>query len=74
MAGYIIVDVKTRKIVGICALVSLGVFVLGIVIGFFSGKGSTGTKENGYQSLSDALKGSCNLGEFSGVGKKYVSR
>ena len=76
MAGYIIVDVKTRKIIGICALVSVLVFVLGIIIGFFSGKGSSsdGDKNTGYKTLSDALKGSCPLSEFAGVGKKYVSR
>ena len=76
MAGYIIVDVKTRKIIGIAALVTLLFFVLGIIIGFFSGKGSGGGKGagSGQQALSDALAGTCPVGDYSGQGKKYVSR
>ena len=76
MAGYIIVDVKTRKIVGIAALVTLFFFVLGIIIGFFSGKGSVGDKGSGSrnQALSDALTGTCPMDDYSGEGKKYVSR
>lgn len=72
MAGYIIVDVKTRKIIVIAALVTLLFFVLGIIIGFFSGKGSG--SGSGYKTLSDALAGSCSLDEYTDIGKKYVSR
>ena len=72
MTGYIITDVKTKKIVGIAALATLIFFVLGIIIGFFSGKGSGGGKGSG--SLSDALAGICPMGEYSGEGEKYVSR
>ena len=77
MAGYIIVDVKTRKIVGIAALVTLFFFVLGIIIGFFSGKGSVGDDKGSgsrNQALSDALMGTCPMDDYSGEGKKYVSR
>ena len=72
MTGYIITDVKTKKTVSIAALVTLFFFVLGIIIGFFSGKGSGCDKGSG--SLSDALAGTCPMREYSGEGKKYVSR
>jgi len=41
MAGYIIVDVKTKKTIAICAAIGLVFFIIGILIGYFSGRGST---------------------------------
>jgi len=45
MAGYIIVDVKTKKTVAICAAIGLVFFIIGILIGYFSGRGSTSTPD-----------------------------
>jgi len=36
-----VVDAKTKKTIAICAAIGLVLFIIGILIGFFSGRGST---------------------------------
>lgn len=74
MAGYIIVDVQTRKIILICAAVTIVFFVIGILIGFFSGKGSK-TVVTSSQSVADALRTSCSdIAIKTPSGKLYFDR
>ena len=72
MTGFMVFNNKTRKIIGICALIALLIFAFGIVIGFFSGKGSG--KDEGYKTLTDALTASCSQDNLSGEGKNYFIR
>ncbi|XP_045162534.2 uncharacterized protein LOC123527254 [Mercenaria mercenaria] len=60
MAGYFIVDVKTRKIVIVCVVVTVVLFIIGIIIGYFSGRGSSSTTVvTPEQSVAEAIKSSC---------------
>lgn len=57
--GYIIVDLKTRKILLICTALTLGLFVIGILIGYFTGHVSTSTIPE-HESVVQAIRASCN--------------
>ena len=60
MAGYILVDVKTKKTIAICAAIGLVFFIIGILIGFFSGRGSTlDTLSPNSQASMDDLQRHC---------------
>lgn len=60
MAGYIIVDVKTRKIIIISAVVAVVLFVIGIIIGYFSGAGSKSTTvSTSRPNVADAIRSTC---------------
>ena len=72
MVGFNTFDAKTKKILGLCVLVVLIVFALGIVIGFFSGKGSV--EVEGYKTLNEAFTGTCDIISFTEEGKKYALR
>lgn len=76
MAGYILVDVKTRKIIIICAAVTVILFAIGIIIGYFSGKGSTSTTVvTSHQSVADAIRSTCGDTTIqSPSGKLYFDR
>ncbi|XP_052820559.1 uncharacterized protein LOC128246410 [Mya arenaria] len=79
MAGYIIVDVKTKKTVAICAAIGVGVFVIGILIGFFSGKGhgsnSAAISQSDQPTAAEELLAECtwSLAESSS-GLRFVER
>ena len=72
MVAFNTFDAKTKKILGLCVLVVLIIFALGIMIGFFSGKGSV--KEEGYKTLNEAFTGTCDIDTFTEEGKKYALR
>ncbi|KAL4221403.1 hypothetical protein ACF0H5_019661 [Mactra antiquata] len=64
MPGYIIVDVKTRKILLICAAVTVATFVVGILIGYFSAKGSNDKKMPlPKYNMADAIRSECKSGD-----------
>lgn len=57
--GYMIVDVKTRNILLICTATTLGLFIVGILIGYVTGKGPSNTIQE-HESVAQAIRASCN--------------
>ena len=75
MAGYIIVDVKTRKILIPCVILALFLFVIGIIIGYFSAPRRTSkTSTSTTCSLTEAVTSSCPVDSFTDIGKRYFKR
>jgi hypothetical protein len=76
MAGYFIVDVKTRKIIAICTVVALVLFAIGIVIGYFSGRGnSSSTVTTSTGTVAEAIKSECSEATIkSAAGKLFIDR
>jgi hypothetical protein len=74
MAGYIIVDANTRKIILISVVVTLFLFTIGIIIGYFSGRhniSNTGPSS----SVAEALRTECSdLAIKTPSGKLYFDR
>ena len=73
MAGYVIVDVKTRNIIIPCAIVAAFLFVVGIIIGYFSAPRTKGTAATPC-SLRTAIEESCPLDRSSEVTRLYLDR
>lgn len=76
MAGYILVDVKTKKVIAICSVVALFMFVLGIIIGYFSGKGNTPEQQqNPKDSIVKAIRSACSMTTLhTAEGRRYFQR
>ncbi|XP_053379141.1 uncharacterized protein LOC128548426 [Mercenaria mercenaria] len=74
--GFFIVDVKTRKILAICLGVTLLLFAIGILIGYFSGHGSQSTsKSPSQESVADAIRSSCHvMTKQTPTGSTYFDR
>lgn len=73
MAGYIIVDVKTRKILIPCLIISVLLFIIGIIIGYFAAP-SGSTEKSSTCNLQAAIQSSCPVDKFTKEGKKYLER
>lgn len=76
MAGYFIVDVKTRKIIIICTVVSVLLFGIGIIIGYFSGRGtSSSTVISSTGTVAEAIRSECgDTTVKTASGKLYLDR
>ena len=66
MAQYVLIDTKSRKVLGIFIIVGIALFVVGILIGYFSGKSGTDDNSSGRAggnqgsgSVADAIRASC---------------
>ena len=71
MAGYVIVDVKTRYVITPCAIVAAFLFVIGIIIGYFSAPRTKGTAATPC-SLRAAIEDLCPFDRSSKVTRLYM--
>ena len=75
MAGYILVDIKTKKTVAVCSVIALVLFVIGILIGYFSGRAAKSTEITHHESVAEALADSCSMSMPTGSEiKTYFQR
>lgn len=70
------VDIKTRKIIIVCAVITLVLFSIGVLIGYFSGKGtSTVTEVPANGGVADAIRSTCGAETMrTPSGKLYFDR
>ena len=73
MAGYILVDVKTRNILIPCAIGAAFLFVIGVIIGYFSAPRTEGASASPC-SLRSAIEKSCHLDISSETTRLYLER
>lgn len=76
MPGYILVDVKTKKVIAICSAISLFLFVLGIIIGYFSGRGHAQVVEKTTgDDIVEAIRSACSMTTLhTPEGRRYFQR
>mgnify|MGYP000346714758 CR=1 FL=1 len=76
MSGYILVDVKTKKVLAICSAISLFLFILGIIIGYFSGKGNVPPEpKNRGNDIVAAIRSACSMTTLqTPAGRRYFQR
>lgn len=68
-------DVKTKKTIAICSIVSLILFILGIIIGYFSGKGRTPPPPKNQNDVVEAIRSACSMTTLhTPEGRRYFQR
>lgn len=73
MPGYIIVDVKTRKILIPCIIVASFLFIIGIIIGYFSSP-KADCEQDPTCNLRSTVRDSCPTVSGIEVGRQYLNR
>lgn len=73
MPGYIIVDVKTRNILIPCIIVASFLFIIGIIIGYFSSP-KADCEQGPTCNLRSTVRDSCPTVSGIEVGRQYLNR
>ena len=76
MPSYILVDVRTQKIVGICSAVALVLFIVGVLIGYYSApSNNTGSTSNLDVTVVEAFAAHCSQSKAkTTAAKTYFQR